>query len=94
MEYQRVIEKMVYINQIYEKIKYDEKRRRIQELTFQKDNGKLMLSDDSFDEESQEDDKDSFIPEKQINTRRQNRKDQVKVEENVYIKNVTQKPPT
>jgi hypothetical protein len=43
---------MVYINEIYEKIKGEEKRRRYEELTFQKDNGKLRLSEDSFEEES------------------------------------------
>jgi len=46
---------MIYINEIYEKIKVDGKRRRTEELMFQKDNGKLMLSDDSFEEDSQED---------------------------------------
>lgn len=30
-------------------------------MMFQKDNGKLILSDDSFEEESQEDEKESPI---------------------------------
>jgi hypothetical protein len=35
---------MILINNAYERIKVEEKRRRNDEMMFQKDNGKLMMS--------------------------------------------------
>lgn len=43
---------MVSINEIYEKIKMEEKRGKLDEIAFHKDSGKLLMSDDGFDEES------------------------------------------
>lgn len=49
---------MVHINQVYEKIKGEDKKRRYEEQMFQKDYNKLMHSSDS-EEPSEEQESDS-----------------------------------
>lgn len=59
----KVIEQLVYINDTYEKIKAIEKRMRSEELMFQRASRKLILSDDSYEEDNDEEDSDPLLEE-------------------------------
>lgn len=58
--FEQVIEKMAHINEVYERIKGEQKLRRYEEEMFQKDYNRLMRSDSSeniSEEEEQEDER-------------------------------------
>jgi hypothetical protein len=53
-KYEQVIDKMVHINQIYEKVKGEEKKRRHDELVFQKDYHRILQSDSEEEMEEEQ----------------------------------------
>lgn len=52
--FEKVILKMIEINNIYERIKLQEKKRRNEELMFHRSYNKAILSDDSDEDVSSE----------------------------------------
>ncbi len=60
--FERVIEKMAHINDVYERVKGEQKLRRYEEEMFQRDYNRLMRSDSSEHPSEEEDENDDHSP--------------------------------